>query len=330
MQRLPSIVIVTTPTRYEALVARWGTKGQAKFRLNQAVMHLSLSQASVSQSQEAAAANEELEFDRFESEFDQYQETVQELRAKLDFGFPLTLVERKYLPTYEFRNAVVVVVIGPDGLVANTAKYVGGLPIVGINPDPQRIDGVLLPFSVQQARRAVDAVLKQSAKLKAVTMAEAVLNDGQRLLAFNDLFIGRRSHVSARYNLRWRESSESQSSSGVIVATGAGSTGWLSSVFNMARGINNWAGGQSTQPIKMDWSASSLAWVVREPFASRYSQADLVAGMLEQGETLTLDSLMPEGGAIFSDGIETDFMDFNSGSSVSIRVAQQQAQIVMP
>jgi NAD kinase len=326
-------VIVTSPTRYETLVARWGTKGQAKFRMQQAVAHKvaqsSARHTAVNQD-ESRQADAELEFALFQSEHDQYQATVHQVRASLDFGFPLTMVERRYLPTYEFRNAVVVVVIGPDGLVANTAKYVGDLPMVGINPDPSRIDGVLLPFTVDQVRRAVEGVIKEKANTKSVTLAEAMLNDGQRLLAFNDLFIGRRNHVSARYNLRWRDASESQSSSGVIVATGAGSTGWLSSIFNMARGINSWVGARPINSVKLDWDTRSLAWVVREPFASRYSQAELVAGILDRNETLILESLMPEGGAIFSDGIESDYLEFNSGTTVRIQVADQQAQIVVP
>jgi hypothetical protein len=52
--------------------------------------------------------------------------------------------------------------------------------------------------------------------------------------------------------------------------------------------------------------------------------------MLEKNETLVLESLMPEGGAIFSDGIESDFLEFNSGSTVNIKVADQQARIVVP
>ena len=40
-------------------------------------------------------------------------------------------------------------------------------------------------------------VLGGSKVWRDVTMAQAVLNDGQRLLAVNDLFIGRRTHVSA-------------------------------------------------------------------------------------------------------------------------------------
>ena len=251
-----------------------------------------------------------------------------------------------------------VVVIGPDGLVANTAKYVGDLPIIGVNPDPKRNDGILLPFDVDGVRKAVQSVFDQKAKIRHVTMAEASLNDGQRLLAFNDLFIGRRTHASARYNLNWHGTGESQSSSGVIVATGAGSTGWLSSVFNMLNGLNSWtaaragvstnkgpstsnqAGGKvdkKTSEIippksefQMSWQEKKLAWIVREPFASRHSSANLVAGMIEHENELVLESLMPAGGAIFSDGIEDDFLEFNSGSTVRIRIADQQARIVLP
>lgn len=334
--RLPSIAIVTSPTRFQSLIARWGTKGQAKFRMQQATAHATMSKSSrdVPSAKRLATAtvnqaDAEADFDMYEHEDDQYQSTVERVRAELELGFPLTIVERRYLPTYEFRNAVVVVVIGPDGLVANAAKYVGNLPIVGVNPDPKRIDGMLLPFRLHQVRKVVESVLKERAKIEQVTMAEAELNDGQRLLAFNDLFIGRRSHVSARYNLKWRDTSESQSSSGVIVATGAGSTGWLSSVFNMTKGLNTWRGNAPINPLRMEWGSQSLAWVVREPFASRFSQANAVAGMLDKNETLVLESLMPEGGAIFSDGIESDFLEFNSGTTVRIKVATQQARIVV-
>jgi hypothetical protein len=65
------------------------------------------------------------------------------------------------------------------------------------------------------------------------------LNDGQRLLAFNDLFIGASSHISARYKISFNQNSEEHSSSGLIVSTPAGSTGWLSSIFNMAYGVTS-------------------------------------------------------------------------------------------
>ena len=94
-----------------------------------------------------------------------------------------------------------MVVVGRDGLVANAAKYVGDLPIVAVNPDPRRIDGILLPFQVQQARQAVERAMQNRATIREVTLAETNLNDGQRMLAFNDFFVGCQSHVSARYVL---------------------------------------------------------------------------------------------------------------------------------
>jgi hypothetical protein len=226
----------------------------------------------------------------------------------------------------------VVVVVGQDGLVANTAKYVGQVPIVGVNPDPQRFDGVLLPFQVAGAREAVNRVLKNSARVKSVTMAEALLHDGQRLLAFNDLFVGARTHVSARYELTAGGQSEPQSSSGILVSTGAGSTGWMSSVFNTAAGVDRSFGrpAPATAPVRLDWSEKALLWAVREPFASRTSGVSLVAGKLAAGDELTVESRMSEGGVIFSDGVEADFLEFNGGATVRIGIARQQAQLVVP
>jgi hypothetical protein len=213
--------------------------------------------------------------------------------------------------------------------VANTAKYAGAQPIVAVNPEPSRFDGILLPFLPDQARTAVGQVLDAKAAFREVTLADATLNDGQRLLAFNDLFLGARSHVSALYRIVSGKRSETQSSSGVLVSTGAGSTGWISSVFNMASGVTSFCGGRPVTGIRMPWEDRRLLYVVREPFISRHSQAGIVAGMLEAGEELVLESLMPSGGAIFSDGMEADFLQFNSGAIVRVRAAEQRAHLVV-
>lgn len=321
----PNVVIVTTPTRMQGLVRQWGTRGAARFLLRQAIAHQQHAGVEVD-----TVTQKEADFDQYEKEEERYAGTMERLRQDLEVTYPVTLLPRQHLVNYEFANAVVVVVVGPDGLVANTAKYVGQLPIIGVNPDPARNDGVLLPFRAEQVKQAVDAVLANKAQVRSVTMAEATLSDGQKLLAFNDFFVGRRSHVSARYNLRYRRHAEPQSSSGVIVATGAGSTGWLSSVFNMMRGVSRWTGGKAGNPRPMQWHDRQLSWVVREPFASRHSSANLVAGMIEEGEELVLESLMPDGGVVFSDGIEEDFLAFNSGTTARIAVARQQARLVVP
>ena len=84
--------------------------------------------------------------------------------SELDFGYPVKKIDRTFLPNFDFGRCVLVVVIGQDGLVANTAKYVGDLPIVAVNPDPARNDGVLLPFTIRAAGSAVRRVLDRKAK----------------------------------------------------------------------------------------------------------------------------------------------------------------------
>lgn len=301
------IVIVTRRTRLQELVERFNTHSQAKFYIEHSGG----------------------DFADYEREDDSYQTALDLVRRSLDFELPHQVVDRALVPTYKFQKDDVVVTLGQDGLVANTAKYAGAQPIVAVNPEPSRFDGILLPFLPDQARTAVGQVLDAKAAFREVTLADATLNDGQRLLAFNDLFLGARSHVSALYRIVRGKRSETQSSSGVLVSTGAGSTGWISSVFNMASGVTSFCGGRPVTGIRMPWEDRRLLYVVREPFISRHSQAGIVAGMLETGEELVLESLMPSGGAIFSDGMEADFLQFNSGAIVRVRAAEQRAHLVV-
>ncbi len=351
----PAIAVVTRETRMQGLLARWGTKGAAKFRLGAARDHqrsLSSSATRKSTSADAAALSVQArdsqvaaDFTEYEDEDRNYREALNVLNDELNLGYTVTHVGREYLANYDFRGCVAVVVVGQDGLVANTAKYVAGVPIIAVNPDSQRIDGVLLPFRAHQVGQVVKQLLKGNCSVREVTLAQVELNDGQQLLAFNDLFVGCSGHSSARYTLTVGAKTEPQSSSGMVISTGAGSTGWLSSMFNMYRGMANWieppitmnsrdenhtSASYSDHSLRLTWEDPKLAWVVREPFRSKQSGVSLVAGMLDDGEELVIESLMPSRGVIFSDGVEADYLEFSSGSIARIRRAAQRAKLVFP
>jgi hypothetical protein len=261
-----------------------------------------------------------------------YDAAVQRLQEELtfdDLDLPVQTIDRDFLPNFVFGPSDLVVTIGQDGLVANTAKYAVGRPIVAVNPDPARIDGVLLPFSCEQAAAAVRAVLQGKARFRQVTLAQATLPDGQKLLAFNELFIGAKTHVSARYVLTVAGRSEPQSSSGLLVCTGAGSTGWLSSTFNMAAGIDAVLGAPHPRKrIQLRWEDPQLFYVVREPFISKSSRAGLVAGLVPAGAEIVVESEMASEGVIFSDGVEADFLEFSSGVIAHIHTAAGKALLV--
>ena len=303
------IILVTRKTRLEGLVERFNTVGQAKFYL------------------EHSGGN----FALYQQEHDTYYLAVERLRDDLQGLAKYQEIERGFLPNFLFSEKDIVVTVGIDGLVVNTAKYLDGQPLIAVNPDPAHIDGILLPFNVQQAALAVQGALKKQAKTRQISMAEALLNDGQSLVAFNDLFIGVKSHVSARYLIRQGEQQEHHSSSGIIVSTGAGSTGWLSSVFNMANGVLKRfdQNADHLPPFRLEWGDERLVYVVREPFVSKTSAANIVCGYVTRDEPLVLNSEMPDGGVIFSDGVESDFLAFNAGAIATIGLSKKRTQLVI-
>src|SRR5262245_57717489 len=192
------IVVVTRKTRLQELIERFNTREQAKFYIE----HMGF------------------DFADYDLEHETYMAAVGRLHRELDGLGKLQFVDRSFLPNFIFTDQDLIVTVGQDGLVVNTAKYLKGQPIVAVNPDPRRYDGILLPFLPHEARTGVLRILEEKARYHHITMAQARLNDGQSQMAFNDFLVGPRTHVSARYSLHWHGRSEEQSSSGVLVSTG--------------------------------------------------------------------------------------------------------------
>ena len=324
------IILVTRPTRLTELKRRFATRSQAKFY----VSHL---------------GQDFSDYDREETEYANSVKLAQQTLAALG---RVQLIDRSFLPNFAFGPRDIVVVLGQDGLVANTVKYLNGQPVIGVNPDPSRWDGQLLPFRVADLDKVAREVFRGRRQRKDVTMAMAKLNTGEILYAVNDIFIGPRSHVSARYNISMGGRSENQSSSGVIVSTGVGSTGWLKSLLAGAAGIVQGAGSKAARQIQSEllpsardlpprlnatlapksefpWDADYLCFTVREPFPSKTTSATIVFGRVTAREPLVVVSQMPENGVIFSDGIEQDFLEFRSGTRATVTVADKRGSIVV-
>jgi NAD kinase len=300
-------IIIKNKTRLETLIERFNTKAQAKFYI------------------ESSGGD----FNDYENEHEIFHRSLSTVQRNLSTILKNKIIERSFLPAFIFNSKQVIVTVGQDGLVANTAKYVRQIPVVAINPDQERFDGVLLPFNPGNFLVAIEKVILNNYKSKLACFAEARLNDGQRLLGFNDLFIGATSHVSARYQITYNNKTEEQSSSGIIVSTQAGSTGWLSSIFNMAFGIHKFIEKDKSEKKYAKLKDNQLMFAVREPFASKKTQVETAAGIIDGQSKLVIQSFMPNNGLIFSDGIEADFLRFNSGAIATIGIAEEKANLVL-
>lgn len=305
------IVIITQKTQLQELLERFGTHGQARFYLE----HMGAS------------------FDEYQAAHDAYMRAIESLEHALPAELRQQFVERGFLPNFSFGERDLLATLGRDGLVVNTAKYLGSQPILAFNPDRLRVDGILIPFDVGNAAQVIRNTIEGKYTLSAISMAKAELNDGQVLHAVNDLFIGQRTHLSARYRIRLGDVEEDHSSSGIIVSTGAGSTGWFRSIVTGASRVIEgiYDGGDlsaARTEYRFPWDADYLYFSVREPFVSNLSSADLVFGTIDAGARLELTSHMPQNGVIFSDGVEADYLAFNSGSIANITLADRKVQLI--
>jgi len=292
----PRVVVITRETEYEMLLARHATRGQAAFFLQQRGQSI----------------------DELDDRHQRFSQALHQIMAAIPPDWRRNRVQRAELDRFLFEPDDLVVAVGQDGLVANTAKYLSGQQVIGVNTDKDRFDGILVPFSTDEAIKLLAPAMHGETSTRSRTMVEATLDDGQRLLALNELFIGHRTHQSARYQIINSTGKEHQSSSGIIISTGTGATGWARSIHRSRK----------DQPALPNPEDKQLAYYVREAFPSVSTGTDISSGTVDEKETLQVRSEMNEDGVIFGDGIEVDYLDFNWGRQVSVGVARETLELV--
>ena len=336
MDKILKFVVITKKTLLEELIQKYNTMEQAKFYIT----HL----------------GEDFSF--YTKKHQRYMLSLKETVSSLTNYGKVQRLDRQYLPNFIFGDDDIVVVVGQDGLVANTMKYLKNQVIVAVNPDKSLWDGVLLPFVPSDVKKIIPEIIRGKRDVKNISMAKVSLADGQVLYGVNDLFIGQKTHTSARYTIKLDDYEENQSSSGIIISTGLGSTGWLKSVISGALNISksyksingqtdsilNWnkknksivkdintenTSNYEGSYLNMSWDSTSLVFSVREPFPSKSSKANFVFGMINSGKSLQIISKMPENGVIFSDGVESDFLTFSSGMEASIRLSKRKGHLAV-
>ena len=296
--RTPRVVVVVRESEYELLLARHATHAQASFFLS----------------------NRGQAIEDVQQRHRRFTGALQKVGSSIPAEWRRTRVLRHDLDRFAFGPDDIVVIVGPDGLVANTSKYLEGQPVLGINPDAALYDGVLTPHAPEATSDLLSMVHRSQAHFEERTMVQATLDDGQQLLALNEVFIGVRNHQSARYRIQHQGVEERHSSSGLIVATGTGSTGW-------ARSIHRERRSETRLPTPTE---EGLTFFVREAFPSVATGTDLTEGVVDGNGQLQVVSEINEGGVIFGDGIEADHLVFDWGQTATICTSRRKLHLVAP
>jgi hypothetical protein len=292
----PRAVVVHRATELEELTARHGTRRQVEFFLRS-----------------RGRSIEDLELRHAVQ-----QDALQAVSAALPHDWRRGIVERSDLARFVFGAEDIIVAVGQDGLVANVAKYLAGQPVLGLNPEPDRNPGVLVRHPPQAAKALLADATNATGQVERRAMVEAVIDDGQALRALNEIYIGHPSHQSARYRLGTAAGhTERQSSSGVLVGTGTGATGWCRSAALERR---------STLVLPTPTS-SSLCWFVREAWPSPATATALTEGILDPDHELVITAESDL--VLFGDGIEHDAVPLTWGQRAVVHLAQQTLNLVV-
>ena len=287
-------VLVHRVSEYDALLAHHGTRGQAEFFLRSRGQDL----------------------DEVESRHQALAEGLRAVSAAIPLEWRRAAVERADLASYLFTPDDVVIVVGQDGLVPNVAKYLHGQPVIGVNPDPVAIAGVLCRHAVAAVADVLHDVAAGRAEVAERSMVRLESDDGQSLEALNEVYVGQPTHQTARWTLHWGDLVERQASSGLIVGTGTGATGWCLSAWRAHARSFELPGPTSPE----------LAWFVREASPSPTTGTTLTEGLLAR------DSLVMEVESdrlvAFGDGIEADRLDLVWGQRLTIARADRVLRLV--
>ncbi|HET7735729.1 MAG TPA: hypothetical protein VFK52_07125 [Nocardioidaceae bacterium] len=289
----PRVVVVHRRSEYDELLRRHGTRGQAQFFLSTRGRSL----------------------DAVEEAHARLRRALDVVHASVPPDWRRGSVERGELARFLFEPDDLVVVVGQDGLVANVAKYLDGQPVLGVDPGVAGNLGVLTRHAPGEAAELLPVLSGLPTEER--TMVEARLDDGQCLTALNELYVGHASHQTARYRLASPGGTERQASSGVIVSTGTGATGWCRSAWLERRSPLTLPGPRD--PV--------LAFFVREAWPSPATGTAHTEGLLTATDVLTLE-VESDRLVVFGDGLEKDFLTASWGQSLEVRTSGRVLRLV--
>lgn len=293
----PRVVVVTRETELDALLKAHGTRGGAAFFLK-------------SRGQKLEDVDERHQ---------RLSAAVDTTLAQIPLNWRRARVDRDSLDRFLFEPSDIVVTVGQDGLIANVAKYLEDQLVIGIYAGEHA--GVLAPHAATEAGALLTQASFADARSLAVqarTLVCAKIGDGQTLCALNEIFIGHRSHQSARYSITVHGKSERHSSSGLIITSGTGATGWAKSITRT----------RVDAPVLPTPQQRAVTFLVREAWPSPITGCELVSGILTGDDVLTIRSEMNEGGVLFGDGVEQDYLPLPFGEVATLRVATRSLRLV--
>lgn len=187
-----------------------------------------------------------------------------------------------------------IIVLGGDNSFTMVSHYVKHTPILSINSDPDRSVGCLTRWAIHSEQDIYDLAEKldfNEFTIEEWPRLEATVNGEIITPATSEYFVGERLRKNmSRHVLVYRGKEVEQKCSGLVIATGAGSTGWYKSA---SHGTPKW------KP-----SDKLARFIATEMYTTDASEGSIRSAPIAEGEELKIYSLNDSDGQISIDSWE--------------------------
>jgi hypothetical protein len=227
------------------------------------------------------------------------------------------------LSSPDLRNIVnrydTVIAFGGDNSFSYVSHFLDSIPIMGINSDPSRSVGALCAWDARRLDETIRSLQEGKFEIEEWTRLTAQLNGTTLSPATSEYFFGedRRKDMS-RHLMVYRGTEIETKGSGVIVSTGAGSTGWYDSAIRFLH-----PNGKNF--LKTEEKA---AFVVTEPYRFRADPRHVYEGEILPDEEIVLHSLNDGSGYATSDCWEE--YDFFRGKRAAVKISEEPLRVITP
>lgn len=240
-----------------------------------------------------------------------------------------SLISRGEITPQLANQAQLVIALGGDNHFQYVTHFIGGAtPVLGVNSDNLKSSGALLSCGMQQLSDCLQRLREGRYRFEAWSRLRVEIDGQFAGLATCDVIIGEHARREmSRYTFEVHGSLIEQKSSGLLIATGAGSTGWFEKASRyLGPGHKPFPPSlRQAKIVATEVSETLLQGAARKTLSMDGLPA-FCQGWLQEGQKLVLQSLNDDLGEISWDSLGQ--APFKRGSTAVIELAEEPLWVV--
>ncbi len=247
---------------------------------------------------------------------DEYKRTLNLVKKILKkYKIKYHLADRDRLKFEQFHTKDLIIAVGGDGTFLRAAQFVKNEILLGVNADVKSKEGFFMEGNKKNFEKKMKKIINDEFEIKKYPRLEAYINRKRiDALALNEFYIGaKKGYHAAKYTIKINDYEERHKSSGILVATPAGSYAWASACVNR----------------KLSLKSKTMLFVVREPYQGKiFKNYRLKHGLLGKKDGIKIKSEMLDG-VIVADSVSREY-PFKNGSSVTVKLSDKYLRVICP